>query len=155
MAHDPSMSPQVQERMAAMLPELLGAVRWRRRRRQLGRVVLLLLVFVSLWVLADSDAATANGSVPQGVRQRVPQLASDTAATARAVPFACEIVGNDASVVQRYTAAVTSHQQWLVGDEELQAFLQDAHRPMGIVRVSGRVLVARAALDPFPLLAAE
>jgi hypothetical protein len=37
-----------------------------------------------------------------------------------------------------------------VDDDELQGLLRDADRPAGLVRVGERVLVAAAAVDPWP-----
>ena len=141
MERNQQMSSQARQRMAAMLPEMLGAVRWRRRRRYLARGTVLAAAAVLLLVYWPSGASfLPSAPVPIG-----PQ------AGASASPV-CQIVHDVPGVVDRYRATSSQHAEWYVGDEELQEFLRAADRPSGIVRIYGKVMVTEAALDPFPQL---
>lgn len=147
METNQEMSSLAQQRMATMLPELLGAVRGRRRRRvaiRVGVVAAMLCVLVGYW--PGMGGQTMDYDPGGGAATQVANGGT---------PFACEVVRNRPGVLERFRSATPQHQQWFVGDDELQDFLRTAERPNGIVRVSGKVFVASAALDPFPVLDAE
>jgi len=146
MERNQEMSSFARQRMATMLPDLLGAVRSRRRRRVAARATVattvaaaLLAVLVTLWPKGGDRGAVPS---PNGPQHHI-----------AAVPFTCEVVRDIPGVVARYRVATPKHKDWFVGDAELQNFLRNAERPDGIVRVSGKVVVASSALDPFPEVA--
>ena len=64
----------------------------------------------------------------------------------------CQTVHNDPAVLGRYRVESTVREEWFVDDDGLQEFLRQGERPAGIVRIRGKVLVAKGALDPFPEL---
>lgn len=141
MEPNQEMSSLARERMATMLPDLLGAVRSRRRKRVAVRasvVAALLALLVTFW----PDSGDFASVPPQA---GTPQVIAGA-------PFSCEVVRDIPGVVARYRVATPEHKAWFVGDDELQDFLRTAERPEGIVRVSGKVVVASSALDPFPEL---
>lgn len=140
MQAERELSPLAQSRMAEMLPGLVGAVRWRRRRRRAAQgVVLAAMVWLSVLIWPDGGAAPQP--VPPGpgpVRASV-----------------CEVVGDVPGVLERYRAKPVVRDEWFVGDEELQRFLSEGDRPSGLVRVGSRVMVVGSAIDPFPKGEAE
>ena len=146
MERERELSPLAQARMAEMLPSLVGAVRWRRRRRhavRVGAAAALLALLVATW----PDGAAAPGPVgPSG-----PSGPSGHASQ----PLVLEVVRDDPSVLDRYRVADTVRQEWFVGDDELQQFLREGARPAGIVRVGARVMVVSSAIDPLPKGQAE
>lgn len=149
MERNQQMSSLARQRMAGMLPGMLGAVRWRRRRRHIVRgsvLAVAAVLLVSYW--QDRGAVvTPIASVP---------VAPDASASQQtASSMVCEVVRDVPGVVDRYRVVGNKHVAWYASDAQLQDFLRDADRPSGIVRVSGRVIVTEAALDPFPLMADE
>jgi hypothetical protein len=132
--HDLSLAAE--SRMRAMLPELLGAVRWRRRRRyavRAGGVAAVVAFAVVLWPRGDG-AQRGGRNTPVDPAPRV---------------AICEVVRTDPRVAQwRVASAVPA--EWYLDDDGLQAMLREGQRPDGIVRVRDKVLVASAAVDPFP-----
>jgi heme A synthase len=154
MEADQELSSPARERMAAMLPDLLGAVRGRRRRRKALRASVVALVvagLLSLWL----------GLWPTSGDAMVPASTAPTVATlptpnrTGAAKFACEIVHDLPDVVARLSRTATVRADCYISDADLQAFLRDAQRPQGLVRISGKVTVASAAIDAFPVMAAE
>jgi len=134
MHSEREMSPLAQTRMAEMLPQLVGAVRWRRRRRralQVGAVAAALWLAFTLWPDRGDP-----------VRQIVPGPPSRTSI--------CEVVRDVPDVLAKYRYQPVARAEWFIGDEELQQFLSEGERPSGIVRVGSRVTVVRSAIDPFP-----
>lgn len=132
MANEPES--QVGQRMAALLPDLLLALRRRTRRARRRRLAVAALVAAApacwlAWLLAGSGAA-----VP---------------ATPVAAP-AWTFVRDDPGLLARCSVAPVVRPAWFVGDDELHVLLGDAARPAGLVRVGERVFVAAAAIDPWP-----
>lgn len=146
MERNQEMSSRARERMATMLPELLGAVRSRRRRRvavRTGAVAALVALLITMW--------PADGGIGSGIGSGLPGDPSHQQVAA-ARPFKCEVVHDVEGVLERFAGATPNHKKWFVGDDELQEFLRGADRPQGIVRISGKVVVSSDALDPFPEL---
>ena len=73
MKFDQELSPMARERMTDMLPNLLGKIRWRRRRRyavRSGVVVAMLALLVAYWPASEltvqpEPKALASGSNPE------------------------------------------------------------------------------------------
>lgn len=166
MERNQEMSPLARQRMAAMLPEMLGAVRWRRRRRHIvnGSVLAVAAVLlIGYWPTDDRSLSPVgpmvsgpmvSGPMVGGPGAGAAQQSGDQQSGARTT-VVCEVFGDLPGVVDRYRATGGSYTEWFVGDEELQSFLREAQRPHGIVRVSGKVTVTAAALDPFPVMSDE
>jgi hypothetical protein len=153
MERDLEMSSLAQKRKAALLPELLGAVRGRRRRRVATRVTVvagMALLLISYWpamVVPGIDSRQAGGDAALQVANT-----DGLGPSSSGEPFACEVVHDIPGVVQRYRSVIQDHQDWFVNDAELQSILRAAGRPAGIMRIAGKVTVARGALDPLPAL---
>ena len=147
MERNQEMSSLARQRMASMLPDMLGAVRWRRRRRHIVRGTVLAVAAVLLVGYWPNGGTAPDVIAPVAIGPLGPQQAGSS--------VVCEVVRDIPGVVDRYRATGAKHLEWFVSDDELQDFLRDANRPNGIVRVSGKVLVTEAALDPFPVLAEE
>lgn len=128
------LSPLAQQRMHALLPDLLGAVRARRRRRHVRRAALVVLV-----LFAPIAAWWANAVEPSTPRE-------DAVAAA---PVA-EIVESDPTVLARCEVATTVRAEWFVDDDGLQELLRADERDAGLVRVGDRVFVSPSAIDPLP-----
>lgn len=138
---DRSLSPVAAARMAAMLPDLLSAVRWRRRRRVALRAgVAVTLLTAALFAASRwwAPSAAAPGPAPAAGDSRPLRDA------------AIAIVQTDPDVVARYRAVADVPSEWFIDDDELQRWLRQDRRPDGLVRIAGRVTVASAAVDPFP-----
>ncbi len=132
MANEPES--QVGQRMAALLPELLLALRRRTRRARCRRLAVAALVAAApacwlAWLLTGPGDAVPAAPV--------------------AAP-AWTIVRDDPGVLARCSVAPAVRPAWFVGDDELQGLLGDAARPSGLVRAGERVFVAVAAIDPWP-----
>lgn len=132
MASEPES--MVGERMVALLPQLLQALRRRTRRARRRRLAVAALVAAAptcwlAWLLTGP-----RGGAP---------------ATPVAAPTWI-VVRDDPGVLARCAVANVVRPAWFVGDDELQVLLGDAARPAGIVRAGGRVFVAAAAIDPWP-----
>jgi hypothetical protein len=139
MHDERELSPLAQQRMAAMLPQLVGAVRWRRRRRRAVQGALVAAVVwlgVALW----PDGTAGPQPSDPGPVQRVP---------------ICEVVHDVPDVLAKYRVEPVRRADWFVDDDELQQFLNEGQRPSGLVRVGARVTVVRSAIDPFPKGEAE
>ena len=131
------LSPAARQRMHAMLPGLLSTVRWRRRRRVLGRAGLaagVLLFAVWLWPSGGDRVSPGPGAGPGPTRTGP----------------VCEIVRTDPAEVAGWRVATAVPADWYLDDDGLSRFLRESARPAGLVRVRGRVLVATEAVDPFP-----
>lgn len=155
MERNQEMSSLAHQRMTTMLPELLGAVRGRRRRRVAARVAMvaaMLALLVSYW---PGMGGQARDSKRPGSDHSSQMANVRDGGSSSGMPFACEVVRDVPGIVERYRGTSSKHEQWFVGDDELQDFLRKADRPEGLVRVAGKVVVASAALDPFPVLDAE
>jgi hypothetical protein len=127
-----------QVRMAALLPDLLAALRRRRRRAQVRRamVVAVLAVLPGVgWLLT---MRAPSGQVPVE-----PASLIATKAT---------MVHDDPSILVRCEVRDVVRQEWWLSDAGLQATLRAVDRPDGLVCVAGRVFVAIAAIDPFPTI---
>lgn len=154
MEPDQELSSLARERMAAMLPDLLGAVRGRRRRRQALRASVVAFVVAGLWSLwlglwpASGDAVVPTPNAPRVATLPTPNRTG-------AAKFACELVHDLPDVVARLSRTAAVRADCYISDADLQAFLRDAQRPQGLVRIAGKVIVASAAVDPFPVMAAE
>ncbi|MBL9078292.1 MAG: hypothetical protein JNL08_12355 [Planctomycetes bacterium] len=122
-----------QARRTAALPGLLAAVRWRRRRRRLLRAAAGLL-------LAAAAVGVAWPRPPVDPGQPV------------APSPAWRVVATDPTVLARCSAVTVVRPEWWIDDDGLQRLLREDDRPDGLVRTGGRVLVNRAAVDPFPVL---
>lgn len=139
MHDEREMSPLAQSRMAEMLPRMVGAVRWRRRRRravQGALVAALVWLAVAIW----PDGATQPRTIDPG-----PQLQQSI----------CEVVRDVPDVLAKYRAEPVARVEWFVDDDELQRFLSEGQRPSGLVRVGSRVTIVSSAIDPFPKARAE
>lgn len=108
---------------AGRLPELLRAVRWRRRRRQLRRAALgalLLLGGVALWPdPRPDDLPVAPPAAP---------------------PWT--VVRDDPGAVARHAVTARIDPAWFVDDHELQSLLRESGLPIGTVRIGHTVQVA-------------
>ncbi len=138
LEHEMVLSAAALRRRREALPELLGAVRWRRRRRRAvraGLCLVLTLVASSPWWSQATGWRQANGS-------------GDEVAVANAPSWT--VFTDDASVLARCEVPTHVDPSWFVDDDELQRLLRDDHRPDGLVRTGPRVLVAAAAIDPWP-----
>ena len=131
------LPPLAARRMHGLLPELLALVRARRRRRHARRAAAMALV------LAAPIAAYA-------LRPGGP-AAPHPAAMPIAAPYT--IVATDATVVVRCVVATVDRAEWYVDDAELQQLLRANDRDAGLLRIGDRVLVSKAAIDPWPVLA--
>jgi len=156
MERDQEMSSLAEQRKATMLPELLGAVRGRRRRRVAtrgavvaGMALLLISYWPSMWGSVADDMQAGGDAASQLAN------AGDLGPSPAAEPFVCEVVRNIPGVVQRYRAVIPQRQDWFIGDEQLQDILRADGRPDGIMRIAGKVVVASGAVDPFPGLAED
>lgn len=132
MAPEHELSPRARQRMAALLPDLLGAMRARRRRRRVRRAAVA-LVAAALPLFAW-QFATAPRRDPPGVV---------------AAP-SWRVVHDDPTVLARCAVGTHEREQWFVDDDGLQAALAAAERPAGLVRTRDRVLVSAVAIDPWP-----
>lgn len=121
------LSEQAQLRLQRDLPILLGVVRWRRRRRTLGRAAFAGALFVAAWLGWPRPAETTSPAVPP-----------------RWTTF-----GDDPSVLARCVVPTRVDAAWFVDDGELQALLSAEGLPDGMVRTPGRVQVAVAAIEPW------
>jgi hypothetical protein len=135
MAAEHELSARAAQRRDALLPDLLDSLRGRvrrarRRRLTLAAVALVLLAVLLPWSPADVPAARPTAPLATG-------------------PAWTEC-RDDPDVVGRCTVATVVRGAWFVGDDDLQALLHDADRPAGLVRTGARVLVAAAAVDPWP-----
>ena len=140
------LSATARARKREMLPGLLSALR-RRRRRQKVRATAFLAAAALVAAVAVRWAWLVEGA-------RQPALRPPRAPAA-AAPFVCEVVHDDPAVLQRYRVTVSPRDDWLAGDDELQAFLRASARPDGLVRIAGRVTVVPAAVDRLPLAVAR
>lgn len=154
MESNQEMSSLARQRMAGMLPGMLGAVRWRRRRRHIVRGSVLAVVTVLLVSFWPRSFWKDNGAALTPIAS-VPVAPGASASQQAASSMVCEVVRDIPGVVDRYRVAGNKHVEWYANDDQLQDFLRDADRPNGIVRVSGKVIVTEAALDPFPVMADE
>lgn len=138
------LGERARARRDAMLPGLLAAVRWRRRRHRAARAgaVVLLFGLVALWRWPGGEP-TGAPTAPAVT----PSIAAPIAASA------WQRVPNVPDIVARCSVATTARAEWFVDDHELQRLLRDDDRPSGLVRTRGEVLVSAAAIDPFPTLA--
>jgi len=129
------LSAAAMRRRQEALPELLGAVRWRRRRRLAARgaaVLLLVLSAASPWWWRAADGA--GGALAPAVADGPPWT----------------VLGDDPSVLARCEVPTRVDPAWFVDDQQLQRLLLDGNRPDGLVRAGSRVIVAAAAIDPWP-----
>ncbi|MFT7537635.1 MAG: hypothetical protein ACI85K_003596 [Hyphomicrobiaceae bacterium] len=154
MERNQQMSSLARQRMAGMLPGMLGAVRWRRRRRHIVRGSVLAIAAVLLVSYWPGSYWQDRGAVVTPIAS-VPVAPDASTSQQAASSMVCEVVRDVPGVVDRYRVTGNKHVAWYASDAQLQDFLRDADRPSGIVRVSGRVIVTKAALDPFPLMADE
>jgi hypothetical protein len=98
----------------------------------------------ALFVAAVAAVALSRGGAGPGPSN--PRRGS----TAAGSPF-CAILHDDPGVVDRCTVVSTVRTAWLLDDDGLRELLRQAERPDGLVRVTDRVFVAAAAVDPFPV----
>ena len=122
--------------MRERLPGLLAVVRARRRQRHAARAALLLGLVVaaaSPWWWPPAASAPNAPAVPP---------------SASAPPWS--IVHDDPTVLARHTVVVATKAEWFVTDDELQSLLAADQRDAGLVRLRGRLLVSKTAIDPFP-----
>lgn len=134
MAPEHGLSPRARQRMAALLPDLLGAVRARRRRRHVRRAAVALMAAALPLFAWQFATATAP-------RRDPPEVA--------AAP-SWRVVHDDPTVLTRCAVGTRERAEWFVDDDGLQAALRAAERPMGLVRTRGQVLVSAMAIDPWP-----
>ncbi|MCR9244117.1 MAG: hypothetical protein NXI31_03740 [bacterium] len=129
-------------RQQAMLPELLGAVRRRRRWRHTRNAGLTLALVAGLasapWWMAGGAAGERPAGSPAVPDQHV--VATRSWVTVR----------DDPDIVARYRVGTTRRSEWFVDDADLRGLLRTAERASGVVRSGQRVFVSRAAIDPWP-----
>lgn len=124
---NPFYAPRSDGDPTGRLPELLRAVRWRRRRRQLRRAALgalLLLGGFALW----------------------PDPRPDDLPVAPLAAPPWTVVRDDPGVVARHTVPERVDPAWFVDDRELQALLRESGQPIGTVRIGRTVQVAAVAM---------
>ena len=127
------LSGPAQQRQRELLPNLLTAVRQRRRRRQAVRAVACLgfVALLTIWLLpspASQPAADPFASVP------------------KTSPGWIEL-HDDPTVLSRYEVSCAVRKEWFVDDDSLQQLLASGNRATGLLRVGNQVLVSPAAID--------
>lgn len=134
MAAEHELSALAAQRRDALLPDLLDSLRGRMRRARRRRLAVATATLASLTLLLSWP--------------------SSRPASPSSVPFAAAgswtECRDDAGVAARCTVATVVRADWFVGDDDLQALLRRGDRPAGLVRAGDRVLVAAAAVDPWP-----
>ena len=135
MSSSVELSPAARARQQAMLPELLTAVKHRRRRRHVVRATVALL-FVGVVAFAAqslwrSDEPVSPGPGPNDVA-------------------AWTTFRDDPATRERYVVATVRKREWFVDDDGLNDLLRESGRRTGIIRAGGRVAVNEAAVDPWP-----
>lgn len=128
------LSGAAQQRQRDMLPSLLAAVRWRRRRRQAvraGASVSLLILF-GLWLRPYST-------------HEAPAVAPVVDATAPAPRW--HELHDDPTVLSRCEVRTAVRAEWFVDDDSLQQLLTTGNRTAGLLRIGNQVLVSPTAID--------
>ncbi|MCA8952310.1 MAG: hypothetical protein KDE27_22555 [Planctomycetes bacterium] len=138
------LGPEALQRRSAMLPELLRAVRGRRRRRQVRRLGLaaaaLALAALGLHRVFG-DRGPGRGIATPVADGNDPEVAATPVWTT---------FGNDPAALARCVVTPAARPEWYVDDDGLNDLLRAAKGRGGIVRAAGRVFVNAAAIDPWP-----
>ena len=132
--HELVLSAAASRRMREALPGLLGAVRWRRRRRVAVRAAALSLL-VAVWSWSPWSGEPSEDGVAPGPVASAPRWV---------------VIADDPSVLARCEVASRIDPAWFVDDAGLQNLLRLDARPDGLVRAGARVMVAAAAVDAWP-----
>lgn len=152
----PPLGPEGNRRRLAIRERARGVVRRRRVTRLTTRGLLGALLLIALGAVAFDAAGWRHAREPASSPDPAPVVERHSPPVAGRPPadrVSLEIVENEPGILDRYRiepSRAVSLDEILIDDSSLQDLLRSAGRPVGLVRVGGRVVLASntAALVP-------